>query len=68
MQALAPDHLLGRAGHAADDLGSEAAQPDRPQSEVLEMKRDFARWLCNVGIAVALAIIVVVIATNPEMH
>jgi uncharacterized membrane protein len=47
-------------------LGSEEAQPDRPQSEVLEMKQPFAFWLCNVGIIIAIILIVAVIATNPH--
>jgi hypothetical protein len=35
---------------------------------VLEVKRDFAKWICNVGIAVAIVMIVAVIAANPDMR
>lgn len=32
------------------------------------MKQPFALWVCNTGIVIAIAIIVAVIATNPQMR
>lgn len=66
MQTLASRHVLGGARHAANDLGSEEAQPSRPQSEVLEVKRPFALWICNAGITIAIIMIVAVIVANPH--